>query len=198
MKIFAKFLFLALALLLSGCVAGQSIPMAYEPTSTTVEKLAIDVQVLSADQRSFVLDGDKNPNYIGHYRAGFGNTWDVTTQNKQPLANNLRQDVSSDLTALGFDVVTTDASRILTIVIQDWNFDTYTNGKMWYRILVSVDSTKGERLAESVLEDTIIIKGSVWVGAKAAVERELPKIYMSVVNQIARDNPQILGALKSK
>ena len=198
MKWFVRFAFLAIIFLLSGCVAGQSIKMAYEPASVAAVKHGIDVQVLSYDQREFVLSGDKQPNYIGHYRAGFGNTWGVTTQNKQPLADNLRRDVSSDLIALGFDVVDKDAGRILKIVIQDWNFDAYLNGKMWYQVLVSVKSANGEILAEADLEETIVIKGSFWVGAKYAFERELPNIYKSVVNGIVRDNQKILNALKSK
>ena len=193
-----RFVFLTTVFLLTGCVAGQSIKMAYEPSPVSAENLGVDVQVLSDDQREFVVSGNKQPNYIGHYRAGFGNTWGVTTQNKQPLADNLRRDVSSDLVALGFDVVDRDAGRILKIVIYDWNFDTYVNGKMWYQVHVSVESANGETLAESDLEDTVIIKGSVWVGAKYAFERELPKIYKSIVNSVARDNQRILIALKSK
>ena len=198
MKWLARFCFLITLFSLAGCVAGQSIKMGYEPISVAAEKLDIAVQVLSDDQRSFVISGAKQPNYIGHYRAGFGNTWDVTTENKQPLTDNLRQSVSSDLTALGFTIVEQGAKRVLKIVIQDWNFDTYMNGKMWYQIHVTVESAKGETLAEADLEETVVIEGSIWVGAKYAFERELPKIYMTVVKNIARDNKKILAALKSK
>ena len=184
-------------LLLTGCVAGQSIKLDYAP-APAMEKLGIRVQVTSDDQRDFVVNGNKQPNYIGHYRAGFGNTWDVTTENKQPLANNLRRDVANDLTALGFDIVDKDAARILKIVIHDWNFDAYTNGKLWYQIHVSVESPAGEVLAASDLEDTVVIQGSVWTGAKSAFEREVPKIYQTVVGNIARNNKQVLTALKSK
>ena len=193
-----RFICISVLLLLSGCVAGQSINLAYEPAPAAAEKLAIDVQVISADQRTFVVSGNKQPNYIGHYRAGFGNTWDFTTQNKLPLADNLRRDVSADLVALGFNVVERDAQRILKIIVEDWNFDTYMNGKMWYQLHLAVAAANGETVAESELKDTVVIEGSIWVGAKYAFERELPKIYMTVVNNIVRDNPQILAALKSQ
>ena len=84
------------------------------------------------------------------------------------------------------------------MVIRDWNFDAYLNGKMWYQIQVSVESIDGKTVAEVDLEETIIIKGSFWVGAKYAFERELPKIYIKVVHDVARDNQKILNALKSK
>lgn len=186
-----RLIYLAAFFLLSGCVAGQSINMGYEPTPMSGQKLGIAVQVSCDDQRPFVVSGDKQGNHIGHYRAGFGNPWDVTTQNKQPLADNLRRDIASDLTSLGFEIVDKDAARVLKIIIQDWNFDAYINGKIWYSVLVTVDSADGKQLAGSKIAKRTNIKGSFWVGAKYAFEREIPKIYQSVVNQIAKDNPPI-------
>lgn len=192
-----RFALVAIALFFSGCVVNQSIKMDYQPAPASAEKLGINVQVMSKDQRDFVLDGRKQPNYIGHYRAGLGNTWDVTTANKLPLAENLQDDVSNDLVALGFDVVTSGATRVLKIDILDWNFDTYMNGKIWYKIHVSVESNNGATLASSDLEDTVVIQGSVWTGAKSAFEREVPKVYQQVVGNIARNNQEIMAALKS-
>jgi len=198
MRWLMKLILPAVLLLVTGCVAGQSIKMAYEPLPAGMEKLGIRVQVISEDQRDFIVNGTKQPNYIGHYRAGFGNTWDVTTENKQPLANNLQADVSADLNALGFDVVDKDAARVLKIVVHDWNFDTYINGKVWYQVHVAVESATGEILASSDLEDTVVIEGNIWTGAKYAFEREVPKIYQTVVSKIARNNQQVLDALKTK
>jgi uncharacterized lipoprotein YajG len=198
MKNAALFTLLTFLLLLSGCVAGQSIKMNYEPPTTTAKNLGVAVEIFSDDQRDFIISGDKQSNYIGHYRAGFGNTWDVTTENKQPLAVNLRQDVARDLRSLGFDVVETGAGRLLKITILDWNFDTYINGKMWYQIQVEVESSHGKSLAAVDLKETVIINGSVWVGAKYAFERELPEIYKRIVKKIVRDTPEILLALKSR
>lgn len=190
-------LLFALVWLLAGCVAGQSIHMSHQPSTTVTAPLGITVQVVSQDRRPFVVNGDKPSNYIGHYRATFGNTWDVTTHNKRPLADNLRDDVARDLTALGFNIVPRDGQRTLQIDIEQWNFDTYMNGRMWYQLRLTVTGADGQQLAQSVIEDTIVIEGSIWVGAKYAFERELPKIYSDVITRIARTNPPILAALKS-
>ncbi len=197
MKWLGKLIYLVVILISSGCVAGQSIEMVYVPDTEAVETLGIHVRVSSEDQREFILNGKKMSNYMGRYRGGFGKPFDVTTKNKQPLASNLHRDVTRDLIALGFDVVDKGAGRILKVEIKDWDFNTYINGKMWYQIHVVVEAADGEVLVESDFKDKVVIKGNEWVGAKYAFERELPKIYKSIVNKVARDNPQILSALKS-
>jgi len=190
-------LFLLGLALLSGCVAGQNIRMTYEPVSQPAESLNVIVTVHVTDDRPFVVNGNKKPSYIGHYRAGFGNTWDVNTKDMEPLANMIQRDLISDLRSLGFKVGSQEnAARVVEVSIVDWNFDTYINGKFWYDCRVKVLDANGRQLSEQKLQDTVVIEGSVWVGAKYAFEREMPNIYRSVIRKMVRESPVTLAALK--
>lgn len=182
---------------LSGCVAGQSIRMTYDPVleAAAAQNVAVSVQV--NDDRPYVTSGDKAPSYIGHYRAGFGNTWDVNTKNMEPLATMIQRDLGTDLQGLGFSVVPLESAvRVVKVSIADWNFDTYINGKFWYDCRVTVLDGAGRQLSEQQLKDTVVIEGSFWVGAKYAFEREMPNIYRSIIRKMVRETPGTLEALK--
>ena len=89
------------AIMLQGCVVGQSIGLPYEAEKVGNQR-SIGVVVEVEDRRPFVLEGSKDPNYIGHYRAGFGNPWDVTTESDKALADIMQEDLVQELDALGF------------------------------------------------------------------------------------------------
>ena len=112
----------------------------------------------------------------------------------EQLAEQFKNDLRKELTALGFNV--SSASRHLKVKILDYNFDTYTNGKFWYEIQVEVFESD-KILAHQTLKDSHVIKGSVWTGAKSAFEKEVPKLYASLIKKIVRDNPEVLTALNS-
>jgi len=114
------------------------------------------------------------------------------------LAKMLKDDLESELRSLGFTVASVNnCDRELKVNIIDWNFDTYINGKFWYDCSITVLDKVNNVLADSKITDTIIIKGSVWVGAKYAFEKELPIIYQKIIRGILRENPKVLSALKT-
>jgi hypothetical protein len=186
---------LASATLLGGCVAGQSLPANYEPGSAVATKgTAVTAKV--HDERPFVTSGDKPPYFIGKYRAGFGNPWDVTTQGKQPLAGVLQRDLAKELQALGYAVVVpADAARTLDVAIRDWNFDTYINGKFWYVLDVRVLGRDGKELVQDTVQESQYIEGSFWTGGKGAFEAKMPELYAGAVRKLVRENPKVSAAL---
>ena len=188
---------LAGVLFLSGCVAGQHIQLSYNPPPAEMKvNSAKTIKVAVKDAREYVLNKDKSPSYIGHYRAGYGNTWDVTTDGKVALADKFAGDIKNELTSLGFSLNDTSPDRTLEVNIVEYNFDAYMNGKMWYEIKVRALDKAGNSLAESVLKDKVVIEGSVWVGAKYAFEQKVPVIYGDIVKNIVRNNKQVMEALK--
>ena len=192
---FKRALFIiAAGMLLEGCVAGQSIELPYRAEAVGSEQ-GVGVVVEVEDHRPFILDGDKEPDYIGHYRAGFGNPWDVTTESGDSLADIMRQDLIEELEALGFGTGAASPDRSLTVAIKDWNFNAYVNGSFWYKLDVAVADATGEQLALSVVEDEVSIEGSVWTGAKGAMEEEIPRLYGLMLKAIIRENDEIMGAL---
>jgi hypothetical protein len=189
------------ALTLAGCVAGQSLPTTYMPAPPTepITDANVSVKVTITDDRAYVKSGDKPPHYIGKYRAGFGNPWNVYTENDEPLASVLARDLATDLAALGYSVnPVASPDRAILVSIREWNFDGYQNGKMWYELHAVVEDATGNVVATDTVRDETAIKGTLWMGAKGGFEREMPKLYSAAVTRLARDNRVVSAALKGQ
>lgn len=179
---------------LTACVAGQHLKMDHtpmEPEAVTARAGAVLVTV--EDKRSYVLSREKKDYYIGHYRAGFGNVWDVTTYQKIPLKEQIKSDLSEELLNMGF--VAPASGKKLLVSIIEWNFDGYQNGRFWYEIRVDVLNGSGDILTTSHLKDEVVIKGTVMSGAKGGFEREMPGQYNKIIDLIIRGNQKVLQAI---
>jgi len=182
---------------LGGCVVGQSISLDHNPIEPQQESTEKSVTVTVSDERGFVIDGQEPASYIGQYRAGFGNPWDVTTGSGEALAEIFKNDLKQELENMGFAVEDQNADGSLGVIIKDWNFDTYTNGSFQYDLLVSVISSDGKELATSKVRDMHSIQGSLMTGAKAAMEEKIPVYYDGIIDAILRANELIREALES-
>ncbi len=191
-----KFLMmLSAAVMLSGCVAGQTLNYDYKP-AVAVDKASGEVNVVVRDERTYVKDGNKGADYVGHYRAGFGNTWDVTTKGGTAFADILARDLREEIEFLGF--ATGKGGRTLQVDIKDWSMDTYLNAKFWYELIVAVVGPAGEAvLAPQTIKEEKQIDGSFWVGPKYAVEKQMPELYDQVVQAIVRNTSEVRNALRS-
>ncbi len=183
---------------LGGCVVGQSLPANYEAGPAAVAAKGTAVAVAVRDERPYVRSGDKPPYFIGKYRGGFGNPWDVTTKGKQPLASLLERDLGKELQALGYSVVArSGAQRVLDVAIVDWNFDGMVDGKFWYELDAKVFGPDDSQLAGNKVKDGQHIEGSIWTGAKSGFEAKMPELYAGAIRKLVRDNPKISSALAS-
>ena len=187
---------IAFSSMLSGCVAFQKITLDYipEPHEKIISSYVIKSDV--RDDRIYVTSGQKKDSYLGHYRAGYGNTWDVLLRGGNSLAEQFAIDILKELKACGFQTSPLSGDRALKVDINEFNFDAYVNGKFWYNIQVSVLDSANNTLASSTIADEHIIKGSIWVGPTASFPREIPILYNSIIERIVRDNPDVLNALK--
>ena len=173
----------ALIAALSGCVAGQAIRLQHAPGSGPKLASAKTVAVDARDSREFVVSGDKQPSYLGHYRATYGNTWDVNNAGYRALAKQFKDDILAELKAQGIETVAS-GERKIEVNVKDWNFDTYLNGKVWYEISVAVTDDGGSVLATTTIKDEKVIRGNIWTGPAGAFKRELPVIYSGIINEI--------------
>lgn len=200
LKTFARLATLAPLVVVLACVAGQKVDTTYspEPESVAADQGAVTLSV--TDQREYVLSGAKDPSYIGKFRAGFGNTWDVKTEGQVPLAELIAKDLSADLEALGFSLPQGVATpRRLEVSIKDWNSDSYKDAEIWYDLDVRVTDQQGEVLhEEKIKKENIVIEGSAMTGPKKAFMKAYPGIYKSVIMQIARDNAAVLNSLRQQ
>lgn len=183
--------------LLTGCVAGQEIALHYDPAPPVAgyDGHGIPVSVSVVDARPYVTNQDKDASYLGHYRAGFGNPWDVTNLNEYPLADQLAADLSHELKTLGYAVVGIGPGKAILVTVHDFNFNAMKNGRFWYRINIKVSHDR-LTLAESTIKDTAIIPGNIWVGVKYDMEREIPAYYDQIIRALIRANPVVMKALE--
>ena len=185
------------AVLLGGCVVGQSVSPTYDvgPGATaTGTPVALNVR----DERPYVKSGEKPPFFIGQYRGGFGNPWNVSTEGDQPIASLLQRDLGKELQALGHPVVAQSAGvRVLDVAIDEYQFDGYQNAKFWYLFNVRVIGPDGKVMAQSAVQDKQVIQGTFWEGAKGGVEKKLPELYAGAIRKLVRDNPTISAALSA-
>ncbi len=186
--------FLVLAVLMSGCVAGQSIGLRHVAGSVPEFSSVKTVSVETKDSRDFIVNGDKPPSYLGLLRAGYGNPWGVKNAGNLALADQFRNDIVAELQAQGIETVASGARQI-SADIRDWNFDAYQNGRIWYDIDITVADASGKVLAKAKVKDEKVIRGSVMMGAVGAFKREVPLVYSGVIKELL-SNREIQKALK--
>jgi hypothetical protein len=198
-KLFSRALLALGVLVLNACVAGQSIDFKYAPPADAAKVSGPALSVNVEDRRPYVTTGEKTRAYIGHYRAGFGNTWAVTTQGDRPLAELLQGDLVALLKAKGLQADNAGvAGRTLSVAVLDWNFDTYINGKFWYELAISIKQADGTVVARQTFKDQVVIQGNVLTGAKYAFEDEMPKVYARILRRIVEEDATIQSALAGR
>jgi hypothetical protein len=73
-----------LCLLNGACAVG--VQHKYDATDAQIEaKPTGIVAVAVQDARSYILSGNKTPNFVGNSRGGYYNAFDVTTTTGKPL-----------------------------------------------------------------------------------------------------------------
>lgn len=193
-----KILCVLICLFASGCLVRQNIKFGGDVRCEPKERMNVSVRVDVTDERPYVVNGEDSPYFIGHYRGGFGNPFNVGTYENKPLARIFRDDLERELACLGFDVAENGADRIFAVGIRDWRFDTFQNADMWYDIGASVKSSDNTVLVSDSIKDRKYIQGSFWTGPKSAVEENVPILYEDVLSRLLRKNDKVLGALKKK
>ena len=182
------------ALALGGCAAGQQLKLDVEPEEMSDVGMGVVVSATVTDQRPYVVNNDKDPSFIGKYRGGFGNPFDVKTEGARPLARVVQVEVESELRSLGFTVSRDDVNRQLSVIIKDWNFDGFQDTRFWYAASVTVLDAEGQELVERYVSDEKTIEGD-WMGARGGMEREIDELYAGFIHGMIRDNPDIMAAL---
>lgn len=182
---------------LMGCVAGQHVKLNHIPSSVAQEtRIAINIEV--KDQRDAVVKGHWGRDRIGAYRAGFGNKWDVTTFKNRALADLIKEDLSEDARSLGYQVVENgQEQKWLRVAITTWDFDGYIDTRFWYAFTIEVLNHAGEVLAKDAIEGEKIMHGNAMTGAKSGVQRDLPKIYSGLIEDLLRNNIKIRKSIDS-
>ena len=197
-------------IVLAGCAVGNE----YDYTSANISLPLAgsgDIGVAVVDNRSYVLSGEKEPNFIGLQRGGFANPFDVTTMSGNSLTDDMQlamqnalQDSGYNVTSLDIDVADVAAistavagggmARNVVLIVNDWKTDIYMNFGLTFDLMLNVISQDGETLASSEARgDNEKISGAGMPGqnsrtAASAFETKVGRLF---------NNPDIIGALSN-
>jgi hypothetical protein len=189
--------------LLSGCVVGQKID--YTGPIPKLDKngdktVAVGVH----DQRPYVKNGEKNPRYVGTFRAGFGNPWDVETKSNNPLSQDMRGVLVNALKNAGYKAVPLEiafsdsketvlvkfkdsaADRFLLLTLDKWRNDSYCDTGLYYDAALTIYDRDLKQLAESRVSGEKNVGGNCFDPASHAKEA-VPKAFQELLEKLLND-----------
>ncbi len=202
-------LFLLVTVWLGGCAIGNTHP--YDLGDANFDlKTEKTVAVTVLDHRPYIVAGDKQPNFVGLMRGGFGNPFDVTTSSDRPLAQDMTISIvdsmkKKDVNAVGVVVphstdeatarrklLAADADRYVFLVLQEWKSDTYISTALLYNVSLEVLGSSGAQLADTTLRG----KDNLGAGLVPADARTAVETAVRLKLEAAFNDPEIVAALK--
>jgi hypothetical protein len=196
--------------LMSGCAVGNRYSyrdvVAVVPAAT-----GKSVAVATHDQRQYVVAGDKQPNFVGIQRGGFGNPFNVSNSHNEPLSTSYSTAVCNSLKAAGASclVVETDHNepsssvarkvsgadqeRALMFTLREWKTDALMSTALLYDVTLEVLSQDGRVLASKVMRGKDDLDGSFWNGPRHA-RKATPVAFKSKIEAML-SSPDIQAAI---
>jgi hypothetical protein len=201
----------ALVLSLAGCAVGNQHQYAGAQPDLTL-KSARTVTVAVVDDRPYVVSGDKDADFVGLQRGGFGNPFDVTTGSGRALALDFQDDVVAAFKKRGVQaqsvtlkpgvkqeeimksVLALAKERQLVIELDEWKSDTYTNTALIYNIHAAVFDPNGTKLAEATKQGKDDLGGS-FMNPPGHAKTAVPAAFKTILEGLLND-PGVVTALK--
>ena len=163
------FLF-ALSLILNGCAFGHK--HSYHDIDIKFKGNNLSpLTVATLDSRSYILNGNKKPDFVGLQRGGYGIPFIIKTTSGNPLAEDMTYALVQSLkrykvnaipvaTQHGNSIETVHSKLLkkgtnqsLLLVLREWKSDTMNRTALIYDVTLSVlNSTTGEVLAEKSIK----------------------------------------------
>jgi len=157
--------FLIVLMLLGGCAVG--VKHDYIENTLDLEVSTDNSFVVSTlDHRSYVLNNQKNENFVGLSRGGFGNPFDVITQSGNPLASDISTSIARSVREIGVDIevirldpsqsvtdaskklLSTGANRILLLTLKELKGDSMMNVRFIYDLDLNIFDQTGRLLVK--------------------------------------------------
>lgn len=201
---------LAALLLLGACAIGNK--HAYHDVVGSMPFSGnAEVRVATHDQRPYVLSGEKQPDFVGLSRGGYGNPFDVSTADGRPLADGMTQAISNSLRQGGFRpapviVASSDSAAqareklmqaaggvAILLVIREWKSDTYQNTALHYDATLSVLDKTGQVLGETTVRGRDNLGGS-FANPPAHAREAVPRAFKAKLEALLGD-PAVTRAL---
>ena len=111
------------------------------------------------DNRPYVLSGDKESNFVGLRRGGYGNPFDVTTKSGKPLSQDLAHLFSESYkeeVGVVCNTGSAPAEKEVTYTLNEWKTDFYSRGWFYYDIDTSV-SINGTQVSNENISGKLVL-----------------------------------------
>ena len=178
----------ALPMLLAGCASAGTGP------AHTSWVMALDLQAGGEitvgvwDNREDVVNGERQPSWIGLARSGYGIPFGVTTATGQPFAEVLNGYLVRSLQRAGVDaepvalpvgrdredvvkvLTSTGRPRLLLFQLDEWYSDTYIQATLHYNVTLEVFDARGTAIAETWLSGEDDLGPRMRVGRRSIPE----------------------------
>lgn len=192
---------LLISLVLVGCAFGrkQDYLQAHPALELTRKgRLAVGVQ----DRRPYILDHDKDEDFVGLQRGGYGNPFDVGTQSEQALAEDMAKVLTAALGHSGAMVTpvklspslskaeairalqSTNAEKSLLLLLYEWKSDTYSGTEIIYELEMEAIDKQGKVLATKRAQGIDQLGAAIWdpqghaqEAVPAAFQRKLEDLF---------------------
>ncbi|MGH8602580.1 MAG: hypothetical protein ACREXR_07315 [Gammaproteobacteria bacterium] len=199
---------LLISLVLVGCAFGrkQDYLQAHPVLELTQEApLAVGVQ----DRRPYILDHDKDEDFVGLQRGGYGNPFDVGTQSKQALAEDMAKVLTVALGRSGAMVTpvklspslskaeaigalqSTNAEKSLLLLLYEWKSDTYNGTEIIYELEMEAIDKQGKVLARKRAQGIDQLGAAFWdpqghaqEAVPAAFQRKLEDLFLGEIADV--------------
>ena len=173
---------------------------------------SIDLGLAVVDARPYVLNGDKQSNFIGLQRGGFGNPFNVSTTSGDSLAADMQSALARSLENKGYMVkelmiesldesiiaraIERDGSGLNAILIlRDWKTDAMMSLALTYDVHLQIVDGENRVLAQTAANgDKEKLSGAGFEGQNA---RTAMQAFESKVSRLF-NNPEIRAILNSE
>jgi hypothetical protein len=203
-------LFVFLALVASGCAVGNRYSYRDVVASVPVAK-GRSVAVATHDQRPYIVAGEKQPNFVGIQRGGFGNPFNVSNRHNEPLSTSYSIAVCNSLKAAGATCAVVETNhldpsstvtakltnsgkeRALLFTLREWKTDALLSTALIYDVTLDVISPDGRIVASKVVRGKDDLDGSFWNGPRHA-RKATPVAFKAKLESMI-GSPEIQAAL---
>jgi len=165
-----KLIVLLVLITLGGCAGGRSYDYSVVPMSPDLDNSIPNLSLSVHDQRNYVKNGEKYPQYVGTQRSPAYVPWNINTKTGAPMADDFLMSIKTALLQKGINVLPVTTSekenkisvvarlketgrdRLLLFTINEWYFDIWGSLRIEYDLQLEVFNGDAKLLSMATVE----------------------------------------------
>ncbi|MDO8946902.1 MAG: hypothetical protein Q7U88_07050 [Desulfocapsaceae bacterium] len=156
--------------IIAGCAGGKNYDYTQIPLDLYLDGNKEQIALGVYDQREYVKNGEKFPQYVGTQRTPAYVPWNINTKSGLPMADDFLLNIGKSLESDGYRVNSVSLSekenkkqaiirlkgtgdkRLLLFTINEWFFDVWYKTRMSYSMELEVFDNEGRLLTHAEVE----------------------------------------------